>query len=362
MKSSIDLILKKIHALQQHQDDQYYCKGMFPSQRYNPFWKYKRADENSYFSAIISFTLQEIKYYLSISDQLIVDNICKNIHTNFDRYRSPSTPHAYNFYQTHPKKHYPNGYFFSRFNHFALADDADSSVMINLAKGIDRTAAVTLHDTIASFANGNRKWSQKLPDPYQKLSVYGIWLGTGVMPIEVDFCVVCNILLFVFHHLLELKKEDLDSLKYILVSLETKDFHQKPFKVGPIYPSPFVMLYHAARLYEILPEEWKKKMFDPISKAIESVENKHQSLIDQILLETSKHKIGQSAKAIQWDLLQLEKESRRFSFFIAPMLSGTNYPLFNKLMPFKLFQIFSSCEAYYLCLVLEHLLLSNKNS
>ena len=363
MESQIHLLINQIGALQiDPPDHPYFQKGMFPSHRFNAFWNYKRADENSYYSAIIGFTLQQIKQHLTGPQQMKIDNICKNIHPNFDRYRSPSTSFAYNFYQTQPKKHYPNGYFFSCFNHFALADDADSSVMINLAKGLDRTSATALHNTIASFANGNRKWSQKLPDHYRKLRVYGIWLGTGVMPIEVDFSVVCNVLFFVFYHQLELKKEDEDSMEYILTALQTKDFSQNPFKVGPIYPSPFVMLYHAARLYTILPGQWKEKMIAPINKAIEEIADQPNTLIDKILFETSKHKLGQTTTAVQWDLLQLEKESPHFSFFIAPMLSGTSNPLFNNLMPFKLFQMFSSCEAYCLCLALEHLLLLNKNS
>ncbi|WP_198555157.1 hypothetical protein [Siphonobacter sp. SORGH_AS_0500] len=127
----LDSLIERIAVLQST-GDATYVAGLFPSQRLKKELNYLREDSNIFFTAITVFTLQEIRSSLSGRSQQIVDDITDKAASTYPLYQNKHGLATYNFYQTQPSHHFPNGRIMHRTQHFKLPDDVDDTVMIYL--------------------------------------------------------------------------------------------------------------------------------------------------------------------------------------------------------------------------------------
>ena len=101
-----------------------YPQGLFPSQRVHPMTNYSREDNNIFFSALIAFTMQQLRHALPDDLRLKVDNITKRVISNYSRYRHPADRATYNFWQDLPNAHFPNGRLLKYLPFLALPADS----------------------------------------------------------------------------------------------------------------------------------------------------------------------------------------------------------------------------------------------
>ncbi|HSC54015.1 MAG TPA: hypothetical protein VLC98_10355 [Phnomibacter sp.] len=357
--NTIDQLIGKLEKLQVGEESKAYRKGMFRSQRFHKYLPYQREDDNIFFSASIAFLLRKNIGLLEDHQREKVNRIIDGVRANYPFYSNLKNEFIYNFYHTRPPKYYPNGYFFSRFKHFKLADDADDTVIVALTlQDVPVERIDTIRKNLVQFSNLQQKKIKGIGEEYASLPFYATWFGTGKMPIELEICVVCNILYFTFSKQLELNEQDKASITLIKMAIDSYDIVTKSFEISGQYPKPSVILYHIARLCSVMPNP--AAYFD-IEKleAITRGQLKKSSLMEEIFLSIALWQLGKPAVPVEWSLhaKELKKDFAGFPFFIAPMLSGHSNVLLRYLKKFPLFHIQFRSDAFYYTILLEYELL-----
>ena len=108
-----------------------YRNGLFPSQRVHPILPYRREDNNIFFSALIAFTLRQLRHHLPADQQNKVDKIVEAVHANYRYFKSDKG--TYNFWEP-GASNFPNGWVLHKFNWLEIPDDTDDSSLIMLTK------------------------------------------------------------------------------------------------------------------------------------------------------------------------------------------------------------------------------------
>lgn len=110
----------------------------------NDFWAYKRADDNVFALASTLFLLKQNTRFFNKEQTLVFKEIEKNILSKFHLYQNKDGRETYNFYRTKPSRHFPNGIFMSRFDHFRLSDDIDDSALVYLSSEYSKDQTIWL--------------------------------------------------------------------------------------------------------------------------------------------------------------------------------------------------------------------------
>ncbi len=355
--TTVELLIEKIEKLQHSEDSKTFRSGMFSSKRFHSSLPYLREDNNIFFPVSIAFILLDLTGKLEEKHRQKVLKIVEGIRKNCKSYSGLRNSFLYNFYQTQPNQHYPNGFFLSRFKHFVLADDADVTVMVTMTlNDISRERIASIREELVKFSNLNKKRVKGIGSQYSGLPVYATWFGSGRMPIEVDICVLCNILCFTFINKLELNVQDQASIEFVRIAIGNGDIINNSFQISGLYPRPSVILYHITRLCSAMNEPWKYLDIEKLVEMIRHELSKCESPLDRIILSTSLMKLGQAAEpvALELDSEVLKNDFETFPFFIAPMLSGSSNEILKFMKKAEFFHILFQCEAFYYTLLLEH--------
>jgi len=270
----------------------------------------------------------------------------------FPRYKNRKGEHTYNFWRLEKNAHFPNGNMFSKFDFLRLADDADCTALVYLAKGYSMDDITHLKNKLLYHAKLPVSISRNTLPEYRNLKLYSTWFGKYI-PIEIDVCVTANLLYLLFESKTTLNEYDLDSIKFIC-SVINKDEHKKQaFRVAPYYPKTSIILYHVSRLLTITDNsgllELKTKLISDIRQKLS--ESNHP--VEKVILNTSLMWLGET-KNIEKLEIPLDTD---FPWFIAGMLTSINNPIATWLAPSSLFHIQFYCEAYMKTLFLEYKIL-----
>ena len=242
----VDSLLNQLEELQIKNHTRF-LKGNFASQRCHAFLTYQRDDENVFFASVIAFVLLENLAKLTPAQQVKANNILKNVRAIQENFKNFQGGITYNFFKTNPMDFFPNGKIMHRFRKFKLADDADDTVYVYLTSKKTEKEHQALFNKLRSHANGVQKWSNSTLKAYQKLQCYGVYFGEK-MHIEIDFCVLCTILIWQERYIDHSDQHVEDSYQYIIKAIQTKDYLHKPKLISPCYPSFSQVAYHLARL------------------------------------------------------------------------------------------------------------------
>jgi len=341
-------LLSDIKSLQS-KGNNIYPEGIFPSQRRHIATGVKREDDNSFFTALIVFTLQRLKKYFSDDELKIVEDIQEQAKRAFPLYKNKKGESTYNFWKTERNAHFPNGKIFSKFNYFRLADDVDCTVLIYLVNGYSSNDVIHLRNKLVYHANLPVKVSKNTLPHYYNLKLYSTWFGKNI-PIETDICVTANLLYFLFENKTTLNEYELDSIKFICSVINNDEHKTYAFRVAPYYPKTSIILYHIARLLTIanhpdlvqLKTKLKSDIFQKLSGKNHPVE--------KIILNTSLIWLGETENIEELEM-PIDTD---FPWFIAGILTAIENPFARWLAPFSLFHIQFYCEAYMKTLFLEY--------
>jgi len=346
-------LLQKIKKQQEKSNQKDYLKGIFASQRYHSFLLKKREDENVFFSAAIAYTLQNHLKQFSKTEQRIAEKIIKNTTSSYPHFKNFRDLNTYNFFKTKPMQWFPNGKVMQYFKFFKLADDADDTAYVYLTQA--KQDHVWLKEKLIKHANGSQKRSKTTPKNYQHLKAYGVYFGEK-MHVEIDVCVLTNILLWHFKHFSKEVQQDIDSITFIQKAINSKDYINTPYLVAPCYPTTAQICYHISRLIKTLP---KQKLLDDLKPIlitdILNLLTKQQTKLHQILLHISLFNLGEIPKTkIEYNAKELLKNTVYFYTSIPLMIPNI---WVRKLQKFKILQLLSlktSCDAYTLAFLLEY--------
>lgn len=354
----LEATLSRIRQLQSP-GNALYPEGIFPSQRIHKWSGYQREDNNIFFSALVAFTLQQLKPQLPAQLLPQVDQIIQDVVQNYRDYRHPADRSTYNFWQDRPRGHFPHGFVLNRLPFMALAADADDTAIIYLTDPPDYPL-IGLKQKLEDHYPSETQSSPLTPTAYQDLKAYPTFLGRRVKR-EMDACVISNVLYMIFHYQLSLSSSDYHSIEYIYRVLNRKDYRELAFLISPNYGQCSIILYHIARLVGSFNHPALDRLRAPLINCLKKEYHRTTSFMDLLLLASSMLRFG-IRKPILNPGQQPEHLFKEFYFFQAGMLTSLQRPEVNTLAALPFFHLKYQCQAYYHTLWLEYQVLYHRAS
>ncbi len=354
---TIDQILQKIASLQSV-GDAHFSAGLFPAFRSNKTIFYHRPDTTIFFSAIIAFTLQRLRPYLSPDNQEVVDNIVHKVQHNYPDFQNKDGLKTYNFWKTKPSQHFPNGYIFKHFDHFKIPDDVDDTAMIYLTTKPSEQELLWLKNKLSLHANLSKIKILNTYPEYKNLHAYSTWFGKN-MYIEFDVCVLANLLYCIYEHKLPLNQNDTDSIDYIRQCIESDRYLTAPFRVAHQYPRTVAIVYHVSRLIGTFHISALAPLRTKIIEDTQKLLRQPQSFLDEVVLHISLMRLGVSDLKSLHIPDDVENQFDGFFFFIAGLLTAYQNPLLYNMASLPLFHIRWQCEAHCWALLAEYEVLAH---
>jgi len=352
------LLLKRLELLQS-KSDLVFSKGSFSSYRaYSLNKTIEKADDNAFFTGLISFTLKNLLKDLNSEDQKIAFSIIERSIPFFNHFKNQKGRNTYNFWSTNPPKIFPNSGWMNLFDHSqSLPDDLDDTVILLMAMDAPDSIASEVHLLMQGFANGKGKEIRNTFEAYKNIPAYSTWFGKK-MPVDFDISVLTNVLSFVQHYQLKWTSFDSASLQLIVKVIADKNYLNAPSSVSPHYNRTPIILYHLSRLMSIqaIPEleNHKTELIETTKKLL----NESTSFIDRTILSTSLMRWGikppiftiSTGKSL-FDMI----DDPNFVFFIANMSSMLPNKWKDLAGTIGVGKFSYYCEAYNTCLLLENM-------
>lgn len=352
-------ILNKIRTLQSGGEG-YFPPGLFPAYRTNAKIGYRRPDTNIFFSAISAFTLQSIRPLLPEKDsEEAVDDIVSKVVQNYPAFKNKDGLNTYNFWRTRPSDHFSNGYIFRHFEHFRIPDDIDDTAMVYLTTHPAPEELDWLKRKLSQHANGAKKWAKNTYPEYAKLRAYSTWFGKN-MYIELDACVLSNMLYCLYRYQLPFNQHDQDSLLYIRSVIESGRYKSEPFRCSHQYPRTPLIIYHVVRLIAAFEPLLLNRIKPELIETCQSMLAGDLHPMDRVLLSTSLLRLGIRTPALEVENFRKE-DFQGFWFFIAGLLTAYEYKWLYKIAYSDWVHMFWECEAHSWVLIAEYMALRDRS-
>lgn len=355
----ISKLLGRIEELQVKQHGAF-PKGMIPSYRYYALDNDKaKADDNLFFTALVAMTLKDIKKDLTASQQIIADRIITNVLPIAKKFRNRKNRPTYNFWPTDTVKIFPNSVWLNWFSKIsALPDDLDCTVIMLMASQTEDSTAKQVHVLMQSYTNDSNKKVQNAPRKYRDIQAYSTWFGDK-WPVDLDVCVLSNVLYFVQSNNLAWTAADSASLQFIKLVIADKKHVSAPASVSPHYIKTSVILYHLSRLMALktIPalEKFRLQLIEEAQQALLTAE----TFMDEVILSTALLRWGATpVETKPHSVFNINEllDDENFSFFVANMASFFPAP-FKSWMEFtKIGKFNYHCYAYNCLLLAENLI------
>ena len=354
--SSVSELLISLRTLQSS-GHSVYLDGLFASQRYHSYLPYLREDDNLFFSATIAYTLQSHLSLMSKNEQVLSIEIVNSVIGLFPHFRNKDGKPTYNFWQTDPSNHFPNGMFMKRFEHFRIPDDADDTALVFLLQDHISSDRKKLSELLRNHANLGKKTIKNTWPEFKGLNAISTFFGEK-MRIEFDAVVMCNVLLILFRDGEEGAIKE-DSIQYISKALEA-DYHMtEPFYMSSNYPEPELIIYHVSRLLYSYPDCSLKKHKSKLIRQLEILINRSLPPLNELVARNALLLLGNSSEPNHSLLDNVRNDSKGY-FFHAGMLSSFENSIAQKWSSTSLFHLRFRCLGLNLALLVEHELLKRK--
>jgi len=352
---SLFRILQKIESLQSG-GEEYFPPGLFPAYRRNRWIGYRRPDTNIFFPAISAFTLQNLLPRIKDEDsRSLIGEIKNRIVAHYPDFQNKDGLKTYNFWRTKPSDHFPHGHIFRRFDHFRIPDDVDDTAMVYLTTSPSREELLWLKEKLVSHANGTRQWVKNTYPEYRELRAYSTWFGKN-MYIELDACVLSNLLYCIYHYNLPFNQHDYDSLVYIRSVIESGRYRTEPFRCAHQYPRTPLIIYHVARLIGAFDPLVLRKIKPELIETAQALLSRDPHPMDRVILSTSLIRLGARPAPVSVESYT-SRDFKGFWFFIAGLLTAYEYRWLYKMAHSGLFHMYWECEAHCWVLLAEYLAL-----
>jgi len=329
-----------------------YPAGIFPSQRYQPHLGIVREDDNVFFTACIVYILQQLGHLFTPDEHAIAEEICRSAISAYPLFKNKDGLDTYNYWQTRPSRHFPNGLWMHRFEHFRIPDDIDDTALVLLTEKASKERVGILREKLKAHANLAYRQAKNTFKEYQHLKVYSTFIGKN-MYIDMDVCALSNLMRLILPHFAnELNAYDTDSLHFICETVRKGQHIQSPYRVAPQYSTTPLILYHLARLLPLLPAGHQ----DIRPTVIAQLHQYHHNLplgFNKLLLENELLKLGESIADMPVYPSEMAEDTD-FYYFIAGMLTAFEgeLPQYFAVSPWTQFRYRS--EAFNQTLLLEN--------
>ncbi len=360
--SLIHRLIRRLDQLQLHHES-YFPQGLFPSyQQYSTKEHPLKNDVNIFFTGLTAVTLKQLRPYLQQEDQIICDSIFQRIKIVAAKFKNRKGRNTYNFWPTDTLKLFSNtGVLKFVAGQKAIADDLDDTVAMLIVLDEPDSSIRSLHAFMQGFTNKKGISTKTALKGYENFDAYSTWFGKK-MTVELDACILSNILGMIQTYDLEWTKADSASLDFLTKMVKQKDYVDHPDIMSVYYKTTPIILYHLSRLMSIKPiaplEQYKKQLIDDAIQIYSTSNN----LLDKMILRTALLRWGVSlpGELVITENIQDDIEHNDFNFFIGNVACAMPryiaFPLFNS----GLTRYYFYCPAYNDVLVLEYLILQKR--
>lgn len=353
-------VLNRIRQLQVKHTGGDFPAGLFPSYREYNGRNTVKNDDNPFFTGLIAITLRSIRTHLSATDKKVCDSILAEATPAYSLYRNKTGRFTYNFWRTNPTVVFPHSGWINLMNGtHALPDDIDDTAIILLATEAGDTTARKVHAMMQQHVNAGKKRKKSRYKAYRGIPAYSTWFGKR-MPVDIDVCVLTNVLYMLQHYQLPLTGADSASLQFICQAIDTHHYIDKPSYVSPHYARTPILLYHLSRLmtagyFEML-EQRKPLLIAEAQKQYAAAVNPMDRILLSTVLLRWKQPLPDTVLTSE-DTIFTYLEENDFVFFIAGMASILPDPLRQWLGNTGVGRFYYYCPAYNDALLLEYLVL-----
>jgi hypothetical protein len=356
MGGSVSVLLKRLSAMQ-GRGEGCYPIGIFPSQRVHEATRTVREDDNVFFTACIVDMLQRSHHLMTDDEIAVADDICARAVAAYPLYRNKNGLDTYNYWRTRPSRHFPNGRFMHRFDHFSLPDDIDDTALVYLTEKASDERVLWLREKLKVHANLAYRQARNTFPEYRHLKVYSSFIGKN-MYIDFDVCVLSNLMRLLLPVVgNDLNEYDRDSL-YFIADVVRKGRHlTDPYLSAPQYASSHLILFHLSRLVPLLP----KDMMDLRDIVNRDLHVAHRTSVgmSRLMLENALLELGETPKGkTSW--LDSVINDPRFNYFIAGLLTAYEGTLPQMMARWPITQLKYRSEAFNVMLLIHNRLLNKQ--
>ena len=357
----INELVHDIEAAQVKQNGEFY-PGMFPSYRKCAGFPHNyQPDNNIFFTAITAFTLNNLAEHLSTGNKIKVQQVIKNAAIAYPHYKNKNGLPYYSFWPANARI-LPHSFFIKYLDGFlAQGDDADDSVMILMTLDNNESNNIALKQRLIMLGNLSKRRINSTYKKYRNIPAYSTYLGEKMHP-DFDFAVQCNILYFMLDKKLPLVKQDSATIKLLAEMVKNREYMKTPVYISPCYVKPSVLLYHVSRLmgtFEIgALQVYKDQLIADANRLL----GKRNDMMEQIILRTSLLYLGAAAPPLAINsIADFEKtDQNKFVFFQARAAFAQPTPVKQVFLHWKYLIYYFYCNTYNKALLLEYLVLKNK--
>ena len=342
----------------------FFVEGAYPSFRQRGDREELKADNNIFYTALIAYTLQNLKPYLTRDERIVTDTIVNRAKKAFAYYKNSNGRLTYNFWRTDKgRDFFPNDKLLNKLkNKLALADDLDDTSIILAVLNIDDSTAEKSHQLMQEFANGRYATIKNTYKKYKQTPAYSTWYGKK-MPVDFDFGVHCNILSFINKYQLSWNKADSATYRLLLNMIDEGAYSKSPKYISPYYSYTPVLLYHIGRLYEnnqlVNFEKHKEKVVMDANTTFENADN----TLNKVICLTALYKLNKPAPSFELTATDVNGglNNTDFVYYTGHLfahLNNTIKKITNSLSSTTQFKWYSA--SFNDCLLLEYLILKHR--
>jgi hypothetical protein len=355
---STKYLLQQIEALQIKEGND---QGLFPSFREHQFRQgIEKYDDNIFMTALIAWTIRRNISSMDSGSQRLASEIIQKASSVYPKFQNASGRKTYNYWKTRPPVIYPNGGIINLLNKVqALPDDLDCTSITVMAMDAPRAEVLQLHDFMQGFTNDHGQ-ARSMLSYYNRFKTYSTWFGKK-MPVDMDLCVLANILAMTSAYDIPYSKADSAALDFIRAAIERKDYIKNPDLVDAHYQQSSILLYHISRLMSIKKISVLEELKDQLSAEALRLYLDSDDVMEKVILSTSLKRWGVTVPETTMRLNQSFDEmidQSRFAFFVANMAVIIGHPYNRWLSRTGLVRSFYYCTALNYALILENVCLN----
>lgn len=352
-------ILVRLNQLQVNHDP-HFPTGIYPSYREYALNRLRvKDDDNIFYAGLIGLALRTERANLAAEDKVLCDSVLARLAVIAPKFANKKGRNTYSFWVTNPPTVFPNSWLSKLAKHNALPDDMDDTAIMMLALDEQPSTVNQVHNLMQQYTNSNSKRAKSALPGYKQFNAYSTWFGKD-MVVDLDACVLSNILYMVQVYSLPWSKADSASLNFLVKMCQTKDYLLQPGRMTIYYGSTSAILYNLARLMSVRKIEALDKYTKELIQAAHNLYNKTVSITEKVMMRTAMLRWGfnlpgEAIEISNTSNLLNEIEQDKYVFFVANL--GTMMPAWLGFALYKtgVTRFDYYCPAHNSALLLEYL-------
>lgn len=318
------------------------------------------ADHSIFYTLVTLYGIEAFRTELLPPERRALDSLKHLLRRQLPRYHNPQRRGAtINFWPAAPREQFPGNKRWASNTGRHIPDDADDNVYLRML--YPSGAADTYFDSLLiSNVNGKKRRARNLPSYLRHEEVYSTWLGDK-MPVEIDICVLSNILLYRNHIGQPYNHYDSLSAAYIRNHYRQARHRIAARELSPQYIRYATILYHVARFLASEPgfhpgHKEAAYLTSELNNQLSQTEDK----LSRIILASSLLRIGAHAPEVSYTLSELENSD--YAFFYANAGSVFPRPLNILISGIERYRMPYFCAAHNYFLAWEYELLKKRKA